>query len=1314
MKYFRKYLLIMMLFWLLLPTMVFAAGYLPSAQIGARNRVYPKGIRGDSNMSIVIMDTGLDPIHPGFQPMVASPNLASPDWTKKTIMFRDYDNSTAVINDETHHGTHTSYLAAGNPGSSVDNQGRTRITSAWNSGVTVAGGGLYPEYGGFFVDTPGQIRLRVWVQGAGYFSEFHLMYSNNKLGNWVDTGTRNGAVEPVYEPFDFETAFEGGKQYPSFEIRDGGDRAEIMDGWTSAAALYNVPIGQWVELTYNVDANSLGYYRIVTRRVLNGDRIRFIVDCYWPTSANEDGIMPDGEYMFSGIAPRSKIVHMLAKTPSQWNSAFNWLNTGSNVDLIKTAVVSISQGTSSTSYGWTSTIPALFNNLGVITVAAAGNDGGSTSNNMSNPARFAEVVAVTASNAADFIMALSSTGGTHSASSGQLKPDVVAPGGGVILEGGLWSADFNGEGSNFNYGNPGAQVNWGYDTLLNDYVPFYGTSMATPIVAGALNLIIDAMGGWAYWSNPLMGSRVSKARKAKQLLFMTCTETNLGREQRPQFSPVLNRGYNPNSALTPEQQFYGKDAHEGYGRINVDAAVDVLTEPVLSGDFHASGSLWSSRSAFINGVGDVYPSTGHPLSPIDWNAVSSPKAWARQIWLESGQEHRITLNVPATADFDLYLYHFNPAQYGDPLIAARSVNDGFGTDELIVYTPSSSGAFYLVIKAVDGKGSFLVYKGELSLPQIALNPQSLSFELLPSAQASQGINIINSGDPGSVLLYDISIQDSNVDRSVSDASITLNPENFNPGEFLELQLVLQNGSRNVTRDDVIIGTGTSTEKRPFDAYWQQGRSASLLTATELGRTGVITHLGWNVSTARTYNLPIKIYLKPTTATQVATTSWDITGATLVYDASYAFNTTGWHTLDITDYNYSGGNLLVLTEANYGGTGTASSVFFRCVNNVPNMHVWNQRGGNYTVDAMRPNIKLTFMDPSEPIQRVSLSFPAGVRVDSSSNITVNGAPTRRLITNNATGNGATIIWQNTSGQVNHGETATAMIYAFVQEGFAGTMQLPYVIEGDGTGDLPHSISGTLSLINNGPILPTLTVMTPNGGNRVPIGTSYGILWSATGTIPGVNILLSRNNGQSWETIVQNTPNDGYHEWSVNAPASSQCIIKIESIADAGIYDVSNSTFTIFQPVTWLGVNPNSGSIAASLAQQVLVNVNTQNIAPGSYTAYLKVDHNAGNALYFPVYLVVNDPHQSPNAPQNLVIVITDDGARLSWSPVAGAEIYHIYRSEHPDSGFEYWDSAFDTNWTDGEVYDRFFYYVTASSTRIVPSATININTNKTKQ
>ncbi|MCB5265143.1 MAG: hypothetical protein LHW41_02715 [Candidatus Cloacimonetes bacterium] len=64
--------------------------------------------------------------------------------------------------------------------------------------------------------------------------------------------------------------------------------------------------------------------------------------------------------------------------------------------------------------------------------------------------------------------------------------------------------------------------------------------------------------------------------------------------------------------------------------------------------------------------------------------------------------------------------------------------------------------------------------------------------------------------------------------------------------------------------DVTIGSGTSTQRQPFDALYGFGRSADIYLASEINATGNITHLGWYVGLATSTSIPIKIYLTTTT------------------------------------------------------------------------------------------------------------------------------------------------------------------------------------------------------------------------------------------------------------------------------------------------------------------------------------------------------------------------------------------------------------------------------------------------------------------
>src|SRR5690606_39221433 len=129
-----------------------------------------------------------------------------------------------------------------------------------------------------------------------------------------------------------------------------------------------------------------------------------------------------------------------------------------------------------------------------------------------------------------------------------------------------------------------------------------------------------------------------------------------------------------------------------------------------------------------------------------------------------------------------------------------------------------------------------------------------------------------------------------------------------------------------------------------------------------------TKLAWYSNTTNTSSRPIRIYLKTTTATTFTDSTWasQIAGATLVYDSSSTI-TTGWNEFNLTNsFNYTGGtnNLLVLVEANAGGSGISGSsgnirysaaadkhMNFNGDNNAPT--------GNGYISNARPNIQVTF-------------------------------------------------------------------------------------------------------------------------------------------------------------------------------------------------------------------------------------------------------------------------------------------------------------------------------------------------------------------
>jgi hypothetical protein len=113
---------------------------------------------------------------------------------------------------------------------------------------------------------------------------------------------------------------------------------------------------------------------------------------------------------------------------------------------------------------------------------------------------------------------------------------------------------------------------------------------------------------------------------------------------------------------------------------------------------------------------------------------------------------------------------------------------------------------------------------------------------------------------------------------------------------------------------------------------------------------------------------------------------------------------------------------------------------------------------------------------------------------------------------------------------------------------------------------------------GGTLNTITVISPDGGEKWTAGTTQSVTWSSTGTVGNVKIEYSTNNGTGWSTIVSSTANDGGYSWTVPAVSSSNCKVRI-SETDGDPSDTSDSVFSIVtasNPEITV-ISPNGGEI-----------------------------------------------------------------------------------------------------------------------------------------
>jgi len=128
--------------------------------------------------------------------------------------------------------------------------------------------------------------------------------------------------------------------------------------------------------------------------------------------------------------------------------------------------------------------------------------------------------------------------------------------------------------------------------------------------------------------------------------------------------------------------------------------------------------------------------------------------------------------------------------------------------------------------------------------------------------------------------------------------------------------------------------------------------------------------------------------------------------------------------------------------------------------------------------------------------------------------------------------------------------------------AGTYNALIIITATGATNTPVNIPVTLT-INLPP--PTVTLLSPNGSEVIPSGSTYAVQWEAPPEAVKFTLRYSINNGLTWKRIAINRTGTSY-DWHVPALSNNKtkCLVGVIGFNSSGTKvgeDQSDSTFTI---------------------------------------------------------------------------------------------------------------------------------------------------------
>lgn len=192
-------------------------------------------------------------------------------------------------------------------------------------------------------------------------------------------------------------------------------------------------------------------------------------------------------------------------------------------------------------------------------------------------------------------------------------------------------------------------------------------------------------------------------------------------------------------------------------------------------------------------------------------------------------------------------------------------------------------------------------------------------------------------------------------------------------------------------------------------------------------------------------------------------------------------------------------------------------------------------------------------------------------------------------------------------------------------------------------------GTFSIT----LVPVIIVLSPSAAANWTIGSQQNVTWSTVNVTGNVNIKLSTDGGNTFPVILRSdTPNDSTEMIDVPSNPSENCVIKIESTADNGIFGVSEGSFTITSAPT-ISVTQPEASVNWIIGTQQVVTWSSVNVTGN---VNIKLSTDGGNTFGVTLKLnTPNDDHDTILVPGNpsetcrIIVESVDDNSIFGLNP-----------------------------------------------------------------